>query len=276
MRSRWVSGQRVGGDALVRRIDLGGEGKMREHRAAATTAGILYFTGTVAGVLSVVVSAPLRDARDPLAYAVEHSGAMVTTGLLVLVMGLSLAFVPVVLFRVLRPINEVLAIGYLIVRGAIETTCYVVVVIGWLLLVPIGEALAAGEGTASPAGVRVGNLVIDADGANAVLALVFCLGAAMFYVLLYRSRIVPRWISAWGLVAIPFYVADYLLLMYGVFDMNAPAQVLMYLPLAVQEMVLAVWMIARGFRPAVVSAPSERVSRRPLEAEARLTIGSSE
>jgi hypothetical protein len=93
----------------------------------------------------------------------------------------------------------------------------------------------------------------------------------MFYVLLYRSRIVPRWISAWGLVAIPFYVADYLLLMYGVFDMNAPAQVLMYLPLAVQEMVLAVWMIARGFRPAAGSTTSERfVSRRPLGAEARL------
>jgi hypothetical protein len=94
----------------------------------------------------------------------------------------------------------------------------------------------------------------------------------MFYVLLYRSRIVPRWISTWGLVAIPFYVADYLLLMFGVFDMNAPAQVLMYLPLAVQEMVLAVWMIARGFRPAAVSTTSERfVSHRPLDARARLT-----
>jgi hypothetical protein len=47
---------------------------MREHKAAATTAGILYITGTVAGVLSVVVSAPVRDAGDPLAAATEHSG----------------------------------------------------------------------------------------------------------------------------------------------------------------------------------------------------------
>jgi hypothetical protein len=255
--------------ALVRRIGSGGEDNMREHRAAATTAGILYITGTVAGVLSVVVSAPVRDARDPLAYAIEHSGAMVTTGLLVLVMGLSLAFISVVLFHVLRPIDEVLAIGYLIVRGAVETACYVVVVIGWLLLVPLGEALAAGAGTASPAGVRVGNLDIDAHAANAVTALVFCLGGAMFYVLLYRSRIVPRWISAWGLVAIPFYVASYLLPLYGVFEVDAPPQVLMYLPLALQEIVLAVWMIARGFRPAAVSTTSERfVPRRHVDAEA--------
>lgn len=242
---------------------------MREHRVAATTAGILYITGTVAGVVSVaVVSAPVRDARDPLGYAMEHSGAVVTTGLLTLAMGLSLAFIPVVLFRVLRPIDEVLAVGYLVVRGAVETTCYIVIAVGWLLLVPLGEAMAAGGGTASPAGVRAGNLVIDADAANAVTALVFCLGGAMFYVLLYRSRIAPRWISAWGLVAIPFYVAAYLLPLYGVFDVDAPAQVLMYTPLAVQEMVLAVWMITRGFRPATVSTTSERFApRRSVDAQ---------
>src|SRR5665811_162909 len=49
---------------------------MREHQAAATTAGILYITGTVAGVLSkVVVIPPVRDAGDPFAAGAQHSGA---------------------------------------------------------------------------------------------------------------------------------------------------------------------------------------------------------
>jgi hypothetical protein len=119
---------------------------MREHKTAATAAGILYITGTVAGVLSKVVSAPVRDAGDPLAAAAQHSDAVVTSGLLVLVMGLSLAFIPVVLFPVLRRIDEVLAIGYLIVRGAVETACYVVIAIGWLMLAPLGEVMSAGAG----------------------------------------------------------------------------------------------------------------------------------
>ena len=230
----------------------------REHRAAATTAGILYITGTVAGVLSLAVSAPVRDAQDPFAYAAENSTTVVTGALLVLVMGLSLAFVPIVLFPVLRRVDEVLALGYLIIRGAIETMGPVLLAMSWLLLLPLGEAMASGPGTASPVAVHVGVLLVD-GGNNAVGSLVFCLGAGIFYTLLYRSRIVPRWISVWGLVAIPFYVAADLLAMYGVLDANSSAQVLMFMPMAVQEMVLAVWMIARGFRPAAVAATSEPV-----------------
>jgi hypothetical protein len=241
--------------------DQRNEGRLREHKAAATTAGILYITGTVAGVLSMSAIAPVRDAVAPLTAAAAHSGAVVTGALLVLVMGLSLAFVPVVLFPVLRRVDEALAIGYLVIRGAVETVCYLLLAIGWLLLLPLGEAMSAGPGTASPAGVRLGSLVLGSEATNAVLGLVFCFGAVMFYLLLYRSRIVPRWIAMWGLVAIPCYVVAHLLAMYAVIGANSTAQVLMFMPMAVQEMVLAVWLIARGFRPAAVStAPTKKTS----------------
>ena len=248
-------------ESRVVRPELGGRSRsrsrVREHRAAATTAGILYITGTVAGILSKAVAAlPVRDADDPLAYAAKHSDAVATGALLVLVMGLSLAFIPVVLFPVLRRVDEVLATGYLVIRGAVETACYVIIASAWLLLVPVAETMSAGPGTASPAGVRLGTLVIDSDGASVVLSLVFLLGAALFYVLLYRSRIVPRWITVWGFIGIPLYAAAYLLAMYGTIDTNSSAQNLLCVPVFVQEMVLAVWMIARGFRPAAVSRPA--------------------
>jgi hypothetical protein len=230
----------------------------REHRAAAMAAGILFIIGTVSGILSrLIASSPVHNADDPLGYAADHSGAVATGALLVLVMGLSLALIPVVLFPVLRRVDEVLATGYLIIRGAIEGATYVIVAIAWLLLVPLAGTMSAGPGTASPAGVRLGTLVIDSDGVNVIMSLVFCLGATLFYVLLFRSRIVPRWIATWGLLGIPLYAAAYLLVMYGVVGINSSLVNLFGLPLAVQEMVLAVWMIARGFRPAAASDAHE-------------------
>ena len=226
--------------------------RAREHRAAATTAGILYIVGTVAGILSKAVTYfPVHDAKDPLGYAADHSGAVATGALLVLVMGLSLAMVAVVLFPVLRRVDEVLATAYLVIRGALEATTYVIVAVAWLLLVPLADTMSAGSGTGSRAGVRLGTLVVDSDGASIVMSLVFSLGAAVLYVLLFRSRIVPRWIATWGLVAVPLYAGAYLLAMYGAVGISSATVNLLCLPMALQEMVLAVWMIARGFRPAV-------------------------
>lgn len=224
--------------------------RLREHRAAATTAGLLYITGTVAGVLSkIVFLAPVSGADDPLDAAAKHSDAVATGALLVLLMGLALTFVPVVLFPVLRRVHEVLAIGYLVVRGAAEATCYILLAVSLLLLQPLGDAMSAGPGTTSPVGVRLGNVLANPEALNVVTALVFCLGGLMLYLLLYWSRIVPRWIALWGLAAIPFYVTAFLLPMYAVIGSNSTAQTLLFVPLAVQEMVLAFWMIALGFRP---------------------------
>jgi len=131
-------------------VDVGIDTGTRQHKAAATTAGILYIIGTVAGILSKAVTYfPVHNADDPLAYAANHSGAIATGALLVLVMGLSLAFVPVVLFPVLRRVDEVLATGYLILRGAVETAIYVILAIAWLLLVPLADTMSAQPGTAS-------------------------------------------------------------------------------------------------------------------------------
>ena len=217
----------------------------RQHRAAATTVGILYLTGTAAGVLSGVVTLQVNDARDSLASASTHQGAVATGALLVLLMGLSLAFVPVVLLPILRRVDEVLAVGYLVIRGAVEATCYVLLAVGWLLLVPLDGAVPASAGTRN----QLGDILINGDATNAVLALVFCLGAALFYILLHRSGIVPRWIALWGLLSIPVYLLAALLAMYGVVETNSTTQTLLFLPMFGQEIVLAIWMIARGFRP---------------------------
>lgn len=81
-------------------------------------------------------------------------------------------------------------------------------------------------------------------------AITFVLGALMFYVVLYQSRLVPRWLSTWGLVGAVLYIVPPLGSMFGL-----SLGVLMA-PLAVQEMVMAVWLIAKGFSPAALAVES--------------------
>ncbi len=70
----------------------------------------------------------------------------------------------------------------------------------------------------------------------------------MCHWVLFRSRLVPRWLSGWGLLAVVPYLAYALLATFG--TQSSTLEGLLDAPLGVQEMVLAVWLIVWGFNPA--------------------------
>lgn len=214
-------------------------------RAMATLVGVLYLIGTVAGISSVVVTSGGLDGPDHLTSAASIGPRLPAGALLVVLMGIALALIPVVAFPVLRRTSERLALGYLVFRGALETTGYLLTAAAWLMLFHLARDTATTDMSGSPALAR---MLADAGEVGGTLVTVaFLTGAAMFYAVLFRARLVPRWLSGWGLLAIAPYLLAAVLKMFGVIEAFSPSETVLVVPLAVQEMVLAVWLIARGF-----------------------------
>ena len=114
-----------------------GESIVNTDRRTATIVGVLYIIGTVAGVLSMIVTWGLLDAPDYLNMVASKAMNASLAALLVLVMCVTLAMVPAMMFPILKRQNEALAIGYVIFRGALETATYIAVAMCWLLLVVV-------------------------------------------------------------------------------------------------------------------------------------------
>ena len=217
---------------------------MSADRKAAVWIGVLYIIGTVALVLSLVVTGAVLTGPAYLAQVAAQPNQVAIGALLVLLAGFALAMVPVVFWPVGKRYSETLAMGYVVFRGAIETVLYIATALGWLLLI----ALSTQPDSGPIAGLM---RTIEAVAWDQLVAIPFALGALMLYVLLYQSRLVPRWLSTWGLVGATLYIVPPLGSMFGL-----SLGVLMA-PLAVQEMVMAVWLIAKGFTPrAAASAPA--------------------
>jgi hypothetical protein len=237
---------------------------MNTYRKTAVMVGVLYIIGTVAGVLSVVFTGPILDGSDMLANVAADPGPLTIGALLVLLMGLALAMVPVLLFPIFRKINQVLAVGYVVYRGALETVSCIALVSLWLLLIVVGRQYAAGGASAAPYLQPAAALLRDGgDAINPIGTFVFCLGALMLYTILYQSRLVPRWISVWGLIAILLHLARGFLVMFHLMSTFSAIDTIVNLPIALQEMVMAVWFIAKGFEPSAIaraSAPAGFVS----------------
>ena len=94
---------------------------MNTNRKSAIIVGVLYIIGTVAGVLSVVFTQSTLNDADYLVKLSANGNQLITGALFVLIMGLALALIPVVMFPILKRYNEVLALGYVVFRGALET-----------------------------------------------------------------------------------------------------------------------------------------------------------
>jgi hypothetical protein len=165
------------------------------------------------------------------------------------------------MFPILKRYNEALAVGYVVFRGALEAVTYLVLVIGWISLPLIGQGYIQASAADARYFQSLGDLLLEAhDQIGHVLSIVFILGALMFYYMLYQSRLVPRWLSGWGLLAaIPYLVSSVL----GLFAMLSPMssdQMILVLPLALQEMVLAGWLIVKGFNSSSVTLVSARAA----------------
>jgi hypothetical protein len=217
-----------------------GETIVKTYRKTAIAVGVLYIVGTVSGILSYVITGPFLSVPDYLE-RMPANGSLSTIGaLFVLTMGLALALIPILMFPISRKHSEVLAIGYVVFRGALETAGYIALAVSWLLALTLSQAFIQAGAPNSSYFQVIGSLLLKSNTISSFTTIVFILGALMFYCLLYASKLVPRWISVWGLVAaLPYFVAGVL----GIFaTINSTSSVgtILQLPLAVQEMVLAV------------------------------------
>jgi len=99
-----------------------------------------------------------------------------------------------------------------------------------------------------------GPLAVRNWGYGMVAPIVFSIGSLMFYYLLYKSKLLPRWLSGWGLIGATLFLASAFLPLFSY--VPSSTLVFLHLPGAVNQMVLAVWLIVKGFNPSVIASKS--------------------
>jgi hypothetical protein len=212
------------------------------QRKTAVIVGILFIIGTVSGILSAVFTGGIFTDSDYLIRVAENEPQILLGAAFVLLMGFSLAMVPVVMFPLFKKKNEALALGAVVFRGPVEAVLYILTVLSWLMLITLGKEFVVAGMPASSHFQNIGAVLVQAGNQiNQILEIAFSLGALMFYVLFYQTRLIPRWLSLWGVIgAVLYHIAGWSDL-FGI-DMGV-----LIFPLALQEMVMALWLIIKGF-----------------------------
>lgn len=238
---------------------------MNSTRKIAVITGVIFIIATLTGPILATPLIPDLTGTDYLTRVSAHPNQVAAGVLLSIIAYFACAGIAVVMYPVLKKWNAGLALGSVVFR-TIETVFYIVGLVSLLSLLTLGQQFTTAGAADRTSFQAIGNLLVSVhDHAGLLAVFAFCLGAFMYYYLFFQSRLIPRWLSSFGIVAI------ILLLVACVLALFSGNRITSYIPLAapifLQEMVLAVWLIVKGFNPSVIaSLPAKTATNELLSA----------
>ena len=229
--------------------------KMNTYRKTAILVGVLFITATVACSFSIFMTEPILDAPDYLAKVSANASHIILAALLMLIDAIAVAAIAIVIFPVLKKHNASLALGYVGAR-IIESVFFIFYVIILLSIMMVGRDFITATPSEASHFQTIGNALMAVFDWTFTLGygIVFTLSALILNYSLFQSKLVPRWLSIFGIVGAAF---SLLLNLFKFYSIELPE--ILDIVIAVQEMVLAVWLIIKGFDlSAIVSKSAQR------------------
>jgi hypothetical protein len=218
---------------------------LETDRKIALVVGILFIIATVAGVISAIFYGTILTEEDYLPKVSENESQVMLGTVFYLIMAVAVASIAIVMYPYLKRHHGVIALGYVVAR-VMEGLLFVVQIIAIMALLDLSRDFVSAGAPDNPYYQSIGNSLISLGNWAYILGFgfFFTLSALMLNYVLYRKDLVPRWLSIWGFIGAALIFEVYLAKYYGV----AYADV-MFVVIAVQEMVFALWLIFKGFNP---------------------------
>src|SRR3972149_10350466 len=209
--------------------------KMNYFRKLAIIVGVLFIIYTGLDILSFLFLGPVTS-TNYLVSVSENRGLVGTGALLLLIGGVCGSGIAISLYPVLKKFNTGLALGAVGFRIS-EGVLRFVAVGGYLLLITLSQQFVQAGAPDSSYFQTLGALVYAGNRwGNLLSLLAFSIGCLLYYIIFYRTKLVPRWLSGWGLVAAILTMVSAVLTMFGLMAPFSTEQIVLNLPILPQEM----------------------------------------
>jgi Domain of unknown function (DUF4386) len=227
------------------------------NRRTGLTTGVLFITATVASLAGTAIEQPVLQGTNHLTRISGNANLVSAGALLEFIAAGTSVGIAISLYPVLRSWSSSLALGSVVFR-TIEAVMYTAGAVSLLSFLAVGQRFTNASIADRPSIQLIGDSLLSAR-QEFILAGVFAfsLGALMYYYVFYQSRLIPRWLSVWGIAAVLGILVACLSALFS--GNSVTTYAILILPIAVQEMVLAVWLIARGFSSSAVQRETASV-----------------
>ena len=224
------------------------------YRRTTIVVGVTYIAGFVIGIPANVLVQSILGAQHSLSTVSASSILLALGAILLLLTALGDAAHGVLMFPILKPHSERLALGYLAAR-IIDGVFLTINVLFIVIQIPLGSEYLKAAATmpslqAMSTVLNQANLYADNLGWIAL-----GLAGIMLNYVFYRTKLIPRWIAVWGMVG-------YVIISCGMVAalMGSNLGLVSELPGGLWEIFVGGWLIVKGFNASVFASQATRTS----------------
>ncbi len=226
---------------------------MKQERMNLILAGIFFIAATIFGVTAAFIENPVLTPADYLLRVSAHQLPITIGAFLTMLMAFSCAGVGLALFPIVKKYSVFMAIAIVGFR-LMEAVLQIIIGASQVSLSELSRAFI-GMSTLDPAYFQTIGATIKAGSdwlSNGAMLLCWCIAAVMYYAIFYRYKLVPRWLSGWGLIGISLTAITAIFITLQIIPASGDLQTAINLPIALQEMVFAIWLIGTGLHWATI------------------------
>lgn len=226
---------------------------MIDTRTTARVTGVLFILGTVLPIAAMVLWGKYVTSPDYLTLMAAHSNEILLLALSGMFMGLACAGIGISMYPILKRHGQASAIGVVGFR-AMEGTLQIASAVGLASLLALSQEFVKAGSPADSFFQPVAAIIVSVREwtSSGFYLFPWCIGAAIYYTVFYKTRLLPRWLSVWGLLGLLLMLIGAFSDMFGLIGSFSPIQILLMFPIMLQEMVLAVYLIVKGYSTTVV------------------------
>jgi len=226
-----------------------------DGRNNARAGGLFYLLTFAASLPALLMLHPILDNPDYIVSGGHHA-QVVWACFLDVVTALAGIGSAVAVFPVVKRFNESLALGFVMSR-MVEAAVILIGVVALLTVVVLHQDLAGSAPADASALTTTGQALVATRDWTFLFGPGFmaCVNAVLFGTLLYRSRLVPRFIPAMGLIGAPLLFTANMFTLFGHNTQTGAWTMLATVPVAAWELSVGFYLTFKGFkRSAVIEA----------------------
>ncbi len=218
------------------------------NRRSAILIGIFFIVAAITSIIGLLLYAPLLNQADYLVAGAANAnqivfGALMELGLVTTAIGTA-----VMLFPILRQYSEPIALAHLCFRF-LEAVVITIGIVSMLALLSISREFSSANAPDEQSYKVVGTALIAIHDWTFMLGPNFMLGlnTIMYSYIFYKTRLIPRAIASLGLIGSNLIFVAAILEMFGIIEQLSTWGALLAIPVALTELSLAIWLLAKGF-----------------------------